>query len=85
MSRHSNHIQRVRGDPDFQLVKTTLERFLELPEKLAVLRKVGHIDIEAREVVFIDGTLMFPSSANRLRLPRGRAKFLPQLQEGLRE
>jgi hypothetical protein len=42
------------GDPDVELLKTELERFLEAAEKLAVFRAVRHIDKKPGEVILID-------------------------------
>ena len=65
----SNHIERVRRDPDVELLKAALERFFEALEKLAMLRAIRNVDKKSHEVVLINGAAVLPCAADGLCLP----------------
>lgn len=72
----------MRGDPDIQLLEPAFQLFFIGREKEPVLRRVRHIDEEARQAVPVDDSFLLPGASNGLRLPRSCAKARAQIHEG---
>src|ERR1041385_7821007 len=69
--------------PDVELVKALFESPLELLKELAAFLEILHVHKHAHVFVTIDLALIFPLSANDLRLCGNRAKSVPKLKQRL--
>lgn len=78
---NSNDFNQMRGEPDFELLKTGLEALFELDEKLPVFGVIRHVHKHAKQSVAEDFTLVLPESVDDLSLAGNRSKPPPQLQE----
>ena len=71
----SDHINRVRCNPNIHLVESLLQLFLKILEELPVLGFIRNIHEESREMILVNGGCMFPIAAQHLRLPRSRPEL----------
>lgn len=71
----SEDFDGVGGQPDVQLLKTTFQARLQLQEKFAIGRSVGHIDKQPHQIIAENLPLVRPKTVNGLRLAGNRSEL----------